>query len=315
MERTTVSKQFTAIPSAHTSAVALSVHPEMQTSPVTVKVDTLDLQLTLQRYHALCRKSTSYVIARQTPNLSIYLYQSFKDITPRPGAILDLAKMRGYRVARRGGGVSPQAERLAEQVMGGQKSVMSIPGAAAAMLTSRKKKKMAPPDWRLMLVRMGRRRELISGGSRQNKGTVAGYDEARKLVSKDKRLSGFGENAFKKLNKRNVEVYFELMLRERGRKQMAVAWLPAKKAIPKRDMSKPQNVMFSMEGHRTSFPWKGDVKMQTGGDSPYSLMGSTVLATDRYNSVIRRGMDITRMNMEQYINDKMLPKSPKVIPQ
>lgn len=288
----------------------------MQASPVTVKVDTLDLQLTLQRYHALCRKSTSYVIARQTPNLSLYLYKSFKDITPRPGLIRELAVMRGYRVARKGGGVSPQAERLAEQTMGGQKSVMRIPGAAAAMLTSRKKKKMIPDEWRLMLVRMGRRRELISGGSKQRKGTVASYDEARKLVSKDKRLSGFGENAFKKLNKRNVEVYFELMLRERGRKQMGVAWLPAvKKSVPKGEMSKPHNIRFSVEGHRTSFPWQGSVEMKTGGDAPFSLMRSTVSDTAKYPRVIQRGMNITRLNMEEYINDKMLPKSPKVIPQ
>ncbi len=153
----------------------------------------------LADYRRVRRQTPAAVLVRAARNVSIGLYGEFGRVATRAGAPASEARARSYRLGNRlySGALKPLALARATAMMGGLKSILVAPN----------------PDGSFSFVRTGARGRRIRYRPGRASSPVAGTDPR------------FQNQGYKRLNVRAVATFFELRLREHGRRFLAVAWL------------------------------------------------------------------------------------------
>lgn len=158
--------------------------------------------------NVLALKGGQLLMGNQDPRFGATfpgLHQLFVDETPREGAITAAAKARRFRVGRRefGGGLSPTALSRAAAMMDGNKSILISPSADGE---------------RFSFVRRGVRL------TKRKRPRRVHYRPGRLsyAVAPDNVLR---RSTDKVVNFRALAVWFELRLRESGRRFMGASWL------------------------------------------------------------------------------------------
>lgn len=175
------------------------------------------LDATLALYGTVAGKTAQAVLAQKGGQLmmgnsdSRYgatfpgLVQLFQAESPRDGAIEAAAKARRFRVGRRefGGGLSPTALSRAAEMMQGNKSILISPSRDGE---------------RFSFVRRGVRLTKRGGPRRVH----FRFGRTSYAVGADNVLR---RSTDKVANFRAIAVYFELRLREQGRRFLGASWL------------------------------------------------------------------------------------------
>lgn len=172
---------------------------------INVRVESQKLGAALTAYQQLSGRTPAEVVEKKGRDLRMALYRRFFAVQPPAGKIPADVRARGYRVGRKalGGFVSPFARSAAAKILGGNKTVYGrvVDGAGSAGL--------------LRTIRVGARGKRITGGRIGRGGRAATASEAAQF-----RVAG--EH---RLTRRNLEVHFETVLRERGRGYLGSSFL------------------------------------------------------------------------------------------
>lgn len=170
------------------------------TSPIVIE-NADAVRENLVQYAALSGKTIADAVVKANNEIRWQCYFAFRNVAPERNFATKLAKQRNYALD-----ISQKAKDLASVLMGGRAMVM---GSVA--------KGEGPYGTDLIrTVRIGKKGKRITGGRKARGGRAAeSRDEALKFKMDHEHW----------LNRRAVQTFFEMMLRNRGRLSAAVSFM------------------------------------------------------------------------------------------
>lgn len=250
----------------------------------TLQENLNSLNRTFEDYWKLTRKSREDALAKKGKDLSFELYKVFREIPPRAPRAKILGKARGLKYAL--GNISPKAKVLAARYMGGLPSIIGNEfeiGDSAIDIRS---------------ARMGKRGKRIVGGRNGRGGRAASLAEYRSAGFN----KGFGSDITSNehvLNTRNIEVFFELMLRLRGSGSLAAAWLH--KRLPR---SGATDFHVENVNPEAEVQLQGMADFDTKGEASSFALTNRMPGIAKFPHLAARALEAVRQDMMVYIARK-----------
>ena len=242
------------------------------------------LEERLKLYASVTSYVPGQIAVRKANDIRQALYQRFKVIKPAGGSIWEAAKARGWRVGTRGkGGKLPQrAIDRALALMGGQNTV------TGSVLVDKVSGFTSTPL--LRTVRVGKRGKRITGGRKGLGGRAATPEEAAAMANE-------GESV---LNKRAVETYFALLMREAGRGFTAASFLGNRLRWVRTGGGRQQIVQTNKTGTKL-----GEVISESPDGTQWNInIASFVPAAGKYPKLVDEAMDDVSQDIKTYIVEK-----------
>lgn len=256
-----------------------------------VKSSLAELDKTLEEYANATGKNMAQVLAKKGKSLGKALFIAYATAAPKPGLIEEEAAARGYAMGRKGTphGVSPAAERMAANFMEGNTFIAAYRDPTDALGRPLKF------GGQIRGVYAGKRGRLVS--SRTKTKRMLDYDTAKSLLKSDKRYNHAGYvDRSKKWNKRNVQVYFELMLRERGRKSIAAPWTVARKAN-----TKGEHALWRQQNLKAETPWTSEAELNGTKDSAWFALRSNAPGQEKHQEKAVQAFKSETKDMRDYL--------------
>lgn len=258
---------------------------------LTVSFELERVNNALTDYIRVGRKLPEDAVRRQSIEFAYQVSQQFFALAPERGVASGQAKSLNFALGRRGAGgqLTPAARRLAERYMGGQKSIMGRVLSPSGGEGFSAGSQGAAGTALLRSVRIGKKGKRIYGGREGRGGRAATRSEALKFRSE-------GEVW---LNRRAVETYFSIMLRERGRGSLGASWLKAWRAMKAHGIERG-----FVGGEAGETKWTADWALSALTNGVQWRLTNTMPGIGKFPEAVAGALAATTDNMREYIERK-----------
>lgn len=250
-----------------------------------IKHNLGQLELALNEYIYRRHKITStQALVRTFRDLMFNLYAEFRRVVPSEQTIAEDVNRAGWKLK-----VGPIAKKLAASRMGDAPDIWGavIHGGKATH----------PVSGLLRMVRIGKKGGMIYGGRKGTGGRAATANEGALLTARrQKDYPGYHA-----MGKRETSMWFEAMLRLRGRRSLAVSFLHKR-------FNQILNVMVMAKTNvRAEVPHQGSLVLRQFNETHQTMrITSTQPGVGKFPGLVNRAIVASTVNIHNWFRKKHL---------